>query len=427
MTIESSTYIGDWVAANPASTDPKSEGDDHIRKIKLDIQATFPGLIGRFRRTQSKSSAYTAVLNDNTSILVTSSTWTLSLTAAATLGNGWEIMVYNNGAGTITVDPNSSETINGATTLAIATNTYVWIACNGSSFFAAGSPTNSVNLVTTDTTQTITAEKTHNADLRIGTNTSSRGFHLNGPNGMDRSISFETAGSLRFWDVLDSSSESGSNNGSNRTFVRYADNGTTQLGFWLQVRRSDGAVQAGSAPTGGFAGADIWNFQSIPRVNNTEIALATGINQSVLGTTIRRKTADQTFTDSALSADSHLLFAIGANEEWIVEYYLVVTNMSTNGVNLSVAVPGGVTLIQSGFSVTGNGFGQSQSSVTTVSEGSNIFTAANFSSTTTAIALGTTYVLNGGTSGNVTLEATFQTGSSVTLKRGSYLVAHRIA
>lgn len=270
MTIESSTYIGDWVAANPASTDPKSEGDDHIRKIKLDIQATFPGLIGRFRRTQSKSSAYTAVLNDNASILVTSSTWTLSLTAAATLGNGWEIMVYNNGAGTITVDPNSTETINGATTLAIATNTYVWIACNGSSFFAAGSPTNSVNLVTTDTTQTITGDKTHNNDFRVGINTAAQSLHINGAAGQNRSVQWETAGSLRFWDIIETTAESGSNAGSNRRFLRYSDS-ATQLGDWLQVRRSDGAVQAGNAPTGGFAGADIWNFKATPRVNNSEV------------------------------------------------------------------------------------------------------------------------------------------------------------
>ena len=148
MTIETSTYIADWVSANPASTDQKSEGDDHIRKIKTDVQATFPGFAGRFRRIQTKSGAYTAVLNDNASILRTSNTWTLALTAAATLGNGWETIVYNDGAGVITVDPSGAETINGAATLAIEAAKYVNVWCDGTNFFAIKRSTN--QLATSD-------------------------------------------------------------------------------------------------------------------------------------------------------------------------------------------------------------------------------------------------------------------------------------
>jgi len=148
MTIETSTYIADWVSANPASTDQKSEGDDHIRKIKTDVQATFPGFAGRFRRIQTKSGAYTAVLNDNASILRTSNTWTLALTAAATLGNGWETIVYNDGAGVITVDPSGAETINGAATLAIEAAKYANVWCDGTNFFAIKRSTN--QLATSD-------------------------------------------------------------------------------------------------------------------------------------------------------------------------------------------------------------------------------------------------------------------------------------
>lgn len=153
MTIETSTYIADWNSALPANTDAKSEGDDHIRKIKADVQATLPGFAGRFRRIQTKSAAYTAVLNDNSSILRTSGTWTLSGTAVATLGNGWEILVYNDGSGTITFDPSGAELVNGAATLTIAAGTCAFIWCDGSAFRA-------INIVTTDTAQTITGEKT---------------------------------------------------------------------------------------------------------------------------------------------------------------------------------------------------------------------------------------------------------------------------
>lgn len=44
MTIESSTYISQLNPAYPALGDVVSEGDDHIRKIKANLQATFPNL-----------------------------------------------------------------------------------------------------------------------------------------------------------------------------------------------------------------------------------------------------------------------------------------------------------------------------------------------------------------------------------------------
>lgn len=167
MAIETSTFIADWNSALPANTDSKSEGDDHIRKIKADVQATLPGFAGRFRRIQSKSAAYTAVLNDNGSILRTSGTWTLSGTAVATLGNGWEIIVYNDGAGTITFDPSGAELVNGAATLTIAASTWACIWCDGSAFRAIGGRTDSINIATTDTTQTFTGAKTHSGTLTM--------------------------------------------------------------------------------------------------------------------------------------------------------------------------------------------------------------------------------------------------------------------
>lgn len=158
MTIETSSYIADWNSAYPANTDPKSEGDDHIRKIKTDLQATLPGFAGRFRRIQTKSGAYTAVLNDNSSILRTSGTWTLSGTAVATLGNGWETIVYNDASGTITFDPAGAELVNDAATLTIGANTWACIWCDGAALHAIGGRTDSINLATTDTAQTLTSK-----------------------------------------------------------------------------------------------------------------------------------------------------------------------------------------------------------------------------------------------------------------------------
>lgn len=82
----------------------------------------------------AKSGAYTALETDNAAILRFTAAATLSLTAAATLGANWHIIVIADG-GDVTVDPNSSETIDGASTLVVSNGYSVEIVCDGSAFF----------------------------------------------------------------------------------------------------------------------------------------------------------------------------------------------------------------------------------------------------------------------------------------------------
>lgn len=56
MGIETTTYISGLVATNPLSTDPKSQGDDHIRLIKAAILATFPNINGAVSATDEEIS-----------------------------------------------------------------------------------------------------------------------------------------------------------------------------------------------------------------------------------------------------------------------------------------------------------------------------------------------------------------------------------
>lgn len=44
MSLETAGFIKDLVSTNPEGTDPKSQGDDHIRMIKAVLKAQFPGL-----------------------------------------------------------------------------------------------------------------------------------------------------------------------------------------------------------------------------------------------------------------------------------------------------------------------------------------------------------------------------------------------
>ena len=54
MALESTTYINGLVATNPTGTDPKSQGDDHIRLVKSAIKNTFSGVTGEVTATHTE-------------------------------------------------------------------------------------------------------------------------------------------------------------------------------------------------------------------------------------------------------------------------------------------------------------------------------------------------------------------------------------
>lgn len=103
----------------------------------------------------SKSGAYTVVAADKGKVIRATGTWTLSLTAAATLADGFAFAVLNEGAGTITIDPNASELIDGAATKALAANQLAIVYCNGAAFTTVGAVT-----LKAPTTQAFTANGT---------------------------------------------------------------------------------------------------------------------------------------------------------------------------------------------------------------------------------------------------------------------------
>lgn len=137
MTVESASFLSQLNLALPDPNDGKSEGDDHLRLLKSVLQGTFPNFAGRFRRFQSKSGNYTLVPNDNGSIIAFTGGSTLSgdaASAAATLGNGWHVLVFANGVD-VTIDPNGAETVNGATTLLVPNGQAGLLSCDGTAFY----------------------------------------------------------------------------------------------------------------------------------------------------------------------------------------------------------------------------------------------------------------------------------------------------
>jgi len=84
----------------------------------------------------AKTGAYTVVAGDAGKVIdCTTGTFTVTLTAAATLGDGFTTMIKNSGTGVITIDANGSETIDGQLTTALASQyDYVVLTCDGSNW-----------------------------------------------------------------------------------------------------------------------------------------------------------------------------------------------------------------------------------------------------------------------------------------------------
>ena len=78
--------------------------------------------------------ATTAVSSDRGTLLSCSGTFTLSLAAAATLGDGWFCVVRNAGSGNITIDPNGAETIDGLSTGVVYPGFAFLVSCTGALF-----------------------------------------------------------------------------------------------------------------------------------------------------------------------------------------------------------------------------------------------------------------------------------------------------
>lgn len=90
---------------------------------------------GTVQAISTKTGAYTATSGDE--VLLCNGTFSLTLPAAAS-NTRRRYSVRNTGAGTVTIDPNAAELINGAATLALTGGQFVTIVCDGSAWFTIG-------------------------------------------------------------------------------------------------------------------------------------------------------------------------------------------------------------------------------------------------------------------------------------------------
>ena len=132
---DNSTAAGTWrsfqYGASASATNASALAGLGIKAISTTLNQSMP--------VSSFSSNYTAGVSDRSKAYVwTGGAGTLSLTAAPTLGNDWFLQVRNGGTGDLTVDPNSSELINGAATLVLSPGDSCIIITDGIEFWTIG-------------------------------------------------------------------------------------------------------------------------------------------------------------------------------------------------------------------------------------------------------------------------------------------------
>ena len=118
--------LGDAVEAVQAELGTDPAGSYATVKARLDALVAYA----------AKTGAYTATSADHT-LNVTSGTFTLDLPAASTV-TGQSLRVRNSGTGVVTLDGNSSETVDGVATFPLGSGSYVEITSTGSAWILTG-------------------------------------------------------------------------------------------------------------------------------------------------------------------------------------------------------------------------------------------------------------------------------------------------
>lgn len=154
MGLESATYVKDLVSANPLATDARSQGDDHLRLIKAVLQTSFPGVQQPYKIATALP---TLDATHNMAAFELTGPLTVPLPALGGVPNGYALFIKAV-TGTLTLDPNASELIEGATTYAVPAGSWVlliskgtaWVVFVGSPVLSVAGKTGTVTLTNSD-------------------------------------------------------------------------------------------------------------------------------------------------------------------------------------------------------------------------------------------------------------------------------------
>ena len=132
---DNSTVAGTWrsfqYGASASAANASALAGLGIKAIATTLNQSMP--------VSTFNTNYTTGSSDRAKVLVwNGGAGTLSLESAPTVGADWFVNVRNSGSGDLTIDPNSSELINGAATLLLAPGDSCIIVTNGTQFWTIG-------------------------------------------------------------------------------------------------------------------------------------------------------------------------------------------------------------------------------------------------------------------------------------------------
>jgi hypothetical protein len=108
---------------------------NYLDGVTSAIQTQIDGAGGSSVVRSARTSNTILDADDNSTLIdITSGTFSQTLTAAATLGSGWFCYIRNSGTGDITLDPNSSEQIDGLTSYIMYSGETRLVQCTGTAF-----------------------------------------------------------------------------------------------------------------------------------------------------------------------------------------------------------------------------------------------------------------------------------------------------
>lgn len=156
MALETGSYISALVATNPTASDPKSQGDDHLRFVKAKILETFPSVTGAVTPTHTELNfvdGVTSAIQTQLDALTAAKAPIASptFTGTVTIPSGASIDGFAPLASpTFTGTPTAPTATVGTSTTQIATTAFV--AATGLSTALPGQSGNAGKFITTDGT-----------------------------------------------------------------------------------------------------------------------------------------------------------------------------------------------------------------------------------------------------------------------------------
>lgn len=189
-----------------------------------------------------------------------------------------------------------------------------------------------------------------------------------------------------------------------------------------------------SGGSGGGAPTDAEYFVAAAHGSLSAEKVVRGPSSNGVIPVVLYKTADESVANTTLQDDDHLLFAIAANEIWVIQYHLFVTNAANTGdLKMDVTGPTAADVIRYGNLGLALGTTSTEASARAQARADAGALASGIAASGTVAenyVLMAAYVDNGVNAGNVTLRWAQQTtdGTNATVvKAGSFLVAHRVA